>query len=472
MRSKPESSLASKEPLLVLSGLLLAVATFALDLMLPLGVAGGVPYTLLVLLGLWSKRAWFIPAAAAISTTLTLLGAVFSPPGGPFYVTMINRGLTLFAIWGIALFLMRDQSIRRELEEQRAEARKYLELVQSAILALDRDGNVRMINRKGCELLGYEAEAIVGRNWIRNFLPERIRDEVEAVRVQLMSGKVQPVEHYENPVLTRGGEERLIAWRNVELRDERGRIVGILSSGEDVTERKLAEEELRRSQEKLHEQEVLAQLGQMAAVIAHEVKNPLAGISGALQIIRPRLPEGNSDREVFDTILERIDVLNDKMQELLQFSRPRPPKRVPVPADALLQQVVDLLSTDPQLTGLDIEVRAKPLILNGDVELLREVLINLLLNAAQALGGSGRIRLAVDEHDGRGVITVADDGPGIPENNRRRVFEPFFSTKPHGAGLGLATAKRVVEAHGGEISVDCPKNGGTTFSVSLPLVES
>jgi PAS domain S-box-containing protein len=403
---------------------------------------------------------------------LTLLGAVFSPPGGPFYVTMINRSFTLFAIWGIALFLMRDQSIRRELEERRAEARKYLELVQTAILALDRDGNVRMINRKGCELLGYEPEEIVGRNWSRNFLPERIRDEVEAVRAQLMAGTVQPVEYFENPVLTRGGEERLIAWHNVELRDERGRIVGTLSSGEDVTERRLAEDELRRSQEKLHEQEVLAQLGQMAAVIAHEVKNPLAGIGGALQIIRPRLSEENSDREVVDTILERIEVLNDKMQELLHFSRPRPPKRVAVPADELLRQVVDLLSTDPQLTVLEIEVQTKPLTLNGDAELLREVLINLVLNAAQALGGSGKIRLTIDEHDGRGVITVADDGPGIPEHIRRRIFEPFFSTKPHGAGLGLATAKRVVEAHGGEINVDCPQNGGTSISVSLPLDDS
>ena len=94
MRSKREPSTASNEPWLVLSGLLLAGATFALDLVLPLGVAGGVPYTLLVLLGLWSTREWFIPVAAVISTTLTLLGASFSPPGGPFYVTMINRSLT------------------------------------------------------------------------------------------------------------------------------------------------------------------------------------------------------------------------------------------------------------------------------------------------------------------------------------------------------------------------------------------
>jgi PAS domain S-box-containing protein len=449
--------------------LLLAGATFALDLVLPLGVAGGVPYTLLVLLGLWSTREWFIPVAAVISTTLTLLGASFSPPGGPFYVTMINRSLTLLAIWGIALFLMRDQSIRRELEERREEARKYLELVQTVILALDDGGNVRMINRKGCELLGYEPEEIVGRNWIRNFLPERIRTEVEEVRDQLISGKVRPVEYFENPVVTREGQERLIAWHNVELRDERGRIVGTLSSGEDVTERKQAEDELRRSQEKLHEQEVLAQLGQMAAVIAHEVKNPLAGIGGALQIIRPRLSKDNSDREVVDTILERIEVLNDKIQELLQFSRPRPPKHGLVSADVLLQQVVELLSADPRLTDLDVEVQTEPLSIDGDAEMLREVFINLLLNAAQALDGSGKISLAVHETDGRCAITVADDGPGIPEEIRRRIFEPFFSTKPHGAGLGLATAKRVVEAHGGTISVSCPEGGGTVIQVRLLL---
>ena len=138
----------------------------------------------------------------------------------------------------------------------------------------------------------------------------------------------------------------------------------------------------------------------------------------------------------------------------------------------LLRQVVELLSADPRLTDIDVEVQAEPMTLDGDAEMLREVLINLLLNAAQALDGSGKISLAVHETDGRCAITVADDGPGISEEIRRRIFEPFFSTKPHGAGLGLATAKRVVEAHGGTISVSCPEDGGTVIQVSLPVNNS
>jgi PAS domain S-box-containing protein len=244
--------------------------------------------------------------------------------------------------------------------------------------------------------------------------------------------------------------------------DERGRPYQDLGIRSDITERKAAEQ-------RLVEQGALAHLGQMAAVVAHEVRNPLAGIAGAVQIIGGRLPGDSADRQIVKEVLARIAALDAPVKDLLLFARPRMPQRVPVPAGALLRETVELLRRDPQAQGVSIALPEEDAVLLADPEQLRSVVLNVLLNAAQAMHGRGEVRVSVQARDERCLLAFADSGPGIPPDVRERIFEPFFTTKHRGTGLGLAIARRIIELHGGRVDARFPPGGGTVIEIELPL---
>jgi two-component system, NtrC family, sensor histidine kinase HydH len=206
----------------------------------------------------------------------------------------------------------------------------------------------------------------------------------------------------------------------------------------------------------------------MAAVVAHEVKNPLAGIRGALQVIGGRLPETSRDRAIMGDIVARLDSLNNIVQDLLVFARPSEPKLGPVPIADLVEQTAALLRKDPAHAGVNVRVSGDRPVLQVDAEQLQTVFLNLLLNAAQASGAASDVQVHITCAAGQCRIEVMDRGPGVPPIMRERIFEPFFTTKHRGTGLGLPTAKRVIERHRGGIEVVSPDAGGTTVVVTLP----
>lgn len=217
-----------------------------------------------------------------------------------------------------------------------------------------------------------------------------------------------------------------------------------------------------------HEQAALARIGEMAAVIAHEVKNPLAGVRGAIQVIGRRLSPGGRDAAIIDEIIARIDALDDLMKDLLLFARPPQLRLASLDVVALAKDTSMLLGDDPNARDICVEVEGSAPAVMADAKLLNIVLLNLLLNAAHAMQGRGTIRISVTTDDLTCRIAVADTGPGIPPGIRERVFTPFFTTKPRGTGLGLSTAKRFIEAHHGRMSVTCPPAGGTIVAIELP----
>lgn len=252
-------------------------------------------------------------------------------------------------------------------------------------------------------------------------------------------------------------------------------ILGISAAGFFVLHHKTTEVRLVRethareqAQQKLIEQKALARLGEMAAVVAHEVKNPLAGIAGAIQIIGERLPVEARERQVVSDILKRIESLNRTIQDLLLFARPRQLNKRPVQVMSLLRETADLVTGDANYQSVKIEIDGEPLICMIDPEMFREVCLNLLLNAVQAMQGQGRVRVHAVASAGGCCVSIADDGPGIPPAVLPRIFEPFYSTKGRGTGLGLCIARRIVEVHGGAITIACPPAGGTTVQISLP----
>ena len=234
--------------------------------------------------------------------------------------------------------------------------------------------------------------------------------------------------------------------------------------------RKRAEQDLAHADDRIREQAALVRLGEMAAVVAHEVRNPLAGIRGALQVIGGRLPMGERDATIVSEMIARLDGLNELMTDLLLFARPPQPHCVPVDMLQLAQETSSLAAQDATARKVRFVVDGTPQTVQADPKLLKSVLLNVLINAAHAVQHDGTVRTSVVARDQACVLAVSDTGPGIPADIRDRIFIPFFTTKARGTGLGLPTAKRLVEAHRGRISVTCPTGGGTTVTIELPRV--
>lgn len=230
----------------------------------------------------------------------------------------------------------------------------------------------------------------------------------------------------------------------------------------DLTTRVQMEEQLR-------EQAALVRLGEMAAVIAHEVKNPLAAVRGAIQVIGTRLPADSREASVMTDIIARIDTLNQLVNDLLLFARPPQPRPLAVDVSALLAATVSLLGEDAAHYDVRVEISGSAPPIFADAELLKIVFINLFINSAQAMRGHGVITVSVTPVGNMCQVVVADAGPGVPPEIRDKLFTPFVTTKSRGTGLGLSTVKGLVEAHHGRIDVDCPPGGGTTVTVQLPL---
>lgn len=362
--------------------------------------------------------------------------------------------------------VVHDLTERARVNEQlRASEARWRAVIDSAIdgiIVIDPDGSIEAFNPAATRLFGYEEGEVIGRN-VNVLMPEpyhrehdgylaryqatgdaRIIGTGREVTGRRKDGSTFPLHLSVGETVTSGGARRF---------------TGILH---DLSERVALETRLR-------EQQALAHLGEMAAVIAHEVKNPLAGIRGAVQVIGGRLPADSMDRQMMKEIVARIDSLDAMMKDLLLFARPPKPKRLPVDVVPLVQATAELLKRDEEAKQLEIDVRGAAPPVAADPEMLKMVVQNLLINSMHAMQGRGRIQVAVEKQDPWLRIAVADDGPGIPPDVRDKIFIPFFTTKARGTGLGLPTAKRFVEAHDGQITIDTPPTGGTTVTVELPL---
>jgi len=216
----------------------------------------------------------------------------------------------------------------------------------------------------------------------------------------------------------------------------------------------------------------LASLGRLAAGLAHEIKNPLAGIQGALEILREDPSETDSNKELFDEMLSELRRVNGTLRTLLGSARPGPARLAKTDLNKLLDEVRILMAPGlrRQNVALELDLTEGPLEAQIDGSKIRQVLLNLIQNAAEAMenGGTVTIRASGFPEGGGIVLAVQDDGPGIPPDQLKRVFEPFFSTKFSGTGLGLAIARSLVEQHGGTLQVDSEVGKGTNFYLILP----
>ena len=237
---------------------------------------------------------------------------------------------------------------------------------------------------------------------------------------------------------------------------------------------KFLERQRRRQAEvatKLAHTDQLASLGRLAAGLAHEIKNPLAGIQGALEIMNQDTVDNDPDKELFEEMLKELSRVNVTLQTLLQSARPAPARLATTDIRTLIDELRRLM--EPGLRRQNVKLNAE--LTQGELQArvdpakMRQILINLVQNAAEAMEDGGEITIQASPFpDGGLVLAVKDDGPGISEENQRRVFEPFFTTKFSGTGLGLAISRSLVEQHGGTLQVESTLEEGTTFYVLLP----
>ena len=230
------------------------------------------------------------------------------------------------------------------------------------------------------------------------------------------------------------------------------------------------QKERSRVEEKLSRAEHLAEIGQLAASLAHEIKNPLAGISGAIQIIRDGLDPDYKHREIIHEILSQINRLDAVVKDLLVYARPVPPRLAYCSLEAVARRVMTFMCDESSAKHASLEFAASGnnTRIRADETKIEQLILNLLLNAAQASSSGGTIRINT-EADGDWVrLVVEDSGQGMAPDVRQRAFEPFFTTKAKGTGLGLPICKNIVEAHGGRISLHPAQGGGTRVVVEFP----
>ena len=341
---------------------------------------------------------------------------------------------------------------------------RLMQTTHAIVLFMDPTGLIILFNPYMSQLCGYALEEVRGRDWFEQFIPDEDRERLRSVYASGIEG-VQIARNI-NAIVTRSGERRLIEWWADAVHDEHGKILGLVSVGQDITER----EALRA---KLAESERLASIGMMASIFAHEFGNPLNAMYLQAQLLRRRIdrPDRGPLAPKVDALLGEIQRLSTLLDEFRSYHRPSTLQLAMTDVGELLMHVQHLLNpqaTDQQLR-IECTVVGELPVLVGNANKLKQVFINLCKNAFEAMRERGevlRIRAQADT-DMAIRVDFSDEGVGIP-TDIPDVFAPFATTKSSGMGLGLALVRDIVRAHGGDVTYVSEIGVGTTFTVTLP----
>ena len=360
----------------------------------------------------------------------------------------------------------------KNLHYEKDLAQEYLDIVKVLIMALDSDYNVLMINQKGADILGYSKEEIIGKNWMENFLPKSMIKKVEKVGQDIIKEEENNYHKtYENPILTKSGQERMIRWSNSPLKDANGKTIGVLTSGEDITEVRDQERQLL-----MHTRQ--AQMGEMISMIAHQWRQPLTSISAVTTQIKFDIA---LDKLNHDTLLEKADKiekqilhLSDTITDFQNYFKPDKDKER-ITLKELFEKLRHLI--DPTLLSNEIEMSylvETPVSIETHVNEVLQVLLTLVKNSQEVFSErsvvNAKISIDTEDQGDNVAIFYHDNGGGIREEIIDEIFMPYFSTKKakQGTGLGLYMAKTVIEEHcNGEVYVN-NEDGGILFTILLP----
>jgi PAS domain S-box-containing protein len=357
----------------------------------------------------------------------------------------------------------------RDETQRRAEERFRLVVESSpaAMVIVNQQGRIELVNRQTENWFGYRREELIGEP-VELLVPPRYHRQHVIDRDRFLGAPIQRPMGAERDLygLRKDGSEFPVDISLHPMETEGGRLV--MAHIIDLTDRKRAAEESRLR----HSMERLALLGQLAGGVAHEIRNPLAVIRNAayyLQMIQDTLDE--DARDSVAEIQREVDTANEIVGDLLDYARDKPQQKS---SFDLVDRVGKLVADQQKRLAATIELETcgTPLPVQADSGQVDRILMNLIRNGVQASGEAGRISITLRSESGAAVLDVCDQGTGIAEENRPRVFEPLFTTKAKGIGLGLAVSRRYAERNGGTLELVDRPGPGTTFRLTLPLAES
>ena len=415
---------------------------------------------------------------AALSTLLfgALLLVEYGGHASSFvhaYPSQLNNFQMLlhyFSIYSLTFFLVAILSSMLSTRLQKAEAelfqtasdydrlsflyKQIFDDINTGIITVDAGNRVTSFNRAAEVITGYKSGEILGQELPQAFPgleTPRLHDERRHMAI----------------ISRKRGETIPVGYSCSKLNAPDDNENGYVYTLQDLSQIKKMEAQVQQA-------EKMATIGEMAAGIAHELRNPLAAISGAVQLLERETQDSSVNKRLFGIIMRESDRLDATIHDFLLFSKPVSPEKKWFSLQALTREALETLGQNPDWNPaltIDLEIRPE---LNcwGDPQLIRQVLLNLIANSANACRDieNGRILLRAQETPEAAIILeIADNGTGIPDGIRERIFEPFFTTRETGTGLGLAIVDQIIHSHGGKISLSDCQPQGTIFSVSLPL---
>lgn len=356
-------------------------------------------------------------------------------------------------------------------------------LDQSTIVAItDQRGTINFVNDQFCRISKYSRGDLLGQDHRIINSGHHPKDFIRELWTTIASGKVWKGE------LKNRASDKTIYWVDttiVPFLDSDGKPYQYVAIRHDITQLKLAEDEIRRQATELQRVAQLSLIGELAAGLAHEIKNPLAGIQGAVDILIRRRDANDPEREALEGVRHQVERIDATVRALLDRARPRGHKPERTSLRKVTQRAVDLASAQlsrkaacDKRPRLEFEPPEDDIMLSADAAQIEDAVLNLIINAIESISNDGRVAVGIriapnptDEEAGdEAVIEVADDGRGIDEEDLAQIFNPFFTRTEGGTGLGLPAVRRIARLHGGRVEVKSVPGEGSTFTLHLPLL--
>ncbi len=373
----------------------------------------------------------------------------------------------------------RRELIQKQDDYEKLEAfnRDIIQSLDSGLLTIDSHGKITSANRTAQKILRLDPNEME-QGHIQQLFP----DIDEALfRMDENCQKPNPYQRYETTFVDKTGKMLFLGFSVSPLRDNKDRVIGNTFIFQDITKFKEMEEQIKRSDR-------MASIGEFAAGIAHEIRNPLTSLSGSIQVLKEELELKESNRHLMEIILRESERLNNLITDFLLFAQPPGINKEEIDIGQVIDETLQLFENSPghnRAIQIIKELKRETIVV-GDSYQLKQIFWNLFINAAQIMGSGGQLRVELETVNANGAsnkikgakkrgmtpfakISISDTGDGIKPDEKEKIFDPFFTTKEGGTGLGLAIVHRIVENHEGFISVNSQLNKGTTFEIFLPM---
>jgi PAS domain S-box-containing protein len=381
---------------------------------------------------------------------------------------------------GLMVDIARLKHVEFKLKKERDRAQKYLDIAGVIILVTDREGKIKLMNKKGCELFNCKEQDIISKNWFDISYPENTRNKMKTNYAKHMEGKAELRPYFEESLLIKK-EDRIFGWHNILLEDEDGNIKGVLSSGNDITEQKHAEKALLLA--KLISDNATRTKSEFLAIISHELRTPLNAILGYSDLLyEDHFGATNNQQKQYLEIIKRsgnrLLLLINSMIELSAAEEGKIElniKKFSVPV--IIKDIMN--STIPMAKNkninIEFEVDDNIKTMHADKNKMKVIFYNLISNAIKFTPECGDIKISITQNEGMLNVSVKDNGIGIEKNDIGKLFKPFsqldstLTRRFEGVGLGLMIVKEFVKMHGGKIDVESEINKGSNFIFMIPM---